>query len=174
MHWITPLLLFFPQCSLHPPTLSSSSVKFLWTWSEGWKDKETPKNRVIPHDSISLGNQPENSRKHFCAPSTEKKRATAAQQTAQEAADPPCVAARSWKKLPINLRKCVETQQLQTHLGKMEINLVEVINDVAKGPALEQRGQGGIQVGQDVLLRMHLPFILASLDPGSTGIRSHG
>ena len=90
---------------------------------------------MIPHDSISLGKQPENSRKHFCAPSTEK-RATAAQQTAREAADPPCVAARSWKKLPTNLRKCVETQQLQTHLGKMEINLVEVINDVAKGPAL--------------------------------------
>ena len=66
-------------------------------------------------------------------------------QTAREAAHPPRVAARSWKKLPTNLRKCVETQQLQTHLGKIEINLVEVINDLAKGRALEQRGQGGIQ-----------------------------
>lgn len=30
-------------------------------------------------------------------------------------------------------------------MEKIEINLVELINGLAKGPALEQRGQGGIQ-----------------------------
>lgn len=144
---------------------SCSSDKFLWTGPEGWKHKETPKKRVIPHDSTSLGNQPENSKKHFQARSTEKKRSTAAQANSPRGSSPPRVAARSWKKLPISFRKCAETQQLWTHFRNAEINLVETIDEAAKGAALPPCIQD--EAWQDVLLRMHLPFLWARIQPGS-------
>lgn len=66
-------------------------------------------------------------------------------QTAQEPAAPPHSAAGSWEKLPTSHRKCVETQHLQSGLGKIEINLVERISDLAEGRAPKQRDQGGDQ-----------------------------
>lgn len=66
-------------------------------------------------------------------------------QTAREAAAPLHSAAGSWEKLPTGRRKCVETQQFQSGLGKTEINLVEGISDLAEGRAPKQRNQGGDQ-----------------------------